>query len=177
MSPWWEGSCLLTWQWCPRQLHPVLVSVECVNLHDGGSHWVGGEVLGGREMHQAPFPPPAARPHYSGDLGDHSPLASQEPVPETNSTGRSQQRKRGEPFSAPAWPHPALTSREEGASQARLCHLWGPSDRPLPAQFPSLAARVRQGDTDIDWQRKQVCREMGTQQPEGGVPRTWPGRA
>lgn len=53
----------------------------------------------------------------------------------------------------------------------------GPSDRPLPAQFPSLAARVGQGDTDIDWQRKQVCREVGTQQPEGGVPRTWPGRA
>lgn len=29
------------------QLHPVPVFVERVDLHDGGSHWVGGEVLGG----------------------------------------------------------------------------------------------------------------------------------
>lgn len=29
------------------QLHLVPVFVECVDLHDGGSYWVSGEVLGG----------------------------------------------------------------------------------------------------------------------------------
>ena len=46
VGAWWEGAAHSLGNGVHAQLHPVPVLVERVDLHDGGSHWVSGEVLG-----------------------------------------------------------------------------------------------------------------------------------
>ena len=46
VGAWWERAAHSLGDGVHAQLHPVPVFVERVDLHDGGSHWVSGEVLG-----------------------------------------------------------------------------------------------------------------------------------